>query len=276
MKLLIMNASPRKKGNSDVLSAIALKEAMRAEVDSAEIVHLRDYHIEQCTGCMRCVFNNERCPLEDDFYAWYDKMATADALFLAAPTYVTTIPGSLKTLFDRYLCIPPLYEKLYGRPAVSVGVASPIDWEHFQLPLMNMFLLGLGFRISDSFMVYGAGPGEVLLEREQVTRVKGALARLWSGEQPESFAETVSNRCPVCRSTVFERVEGQKFRCPVCLSEGVLEEGGYRFDADSMNQHRWTPDRMEDHFQNWILKTKGMFREKLKEILRRKREELGS
>jgi len=275
MKLLILNASPRKKGNSDVLSAIALKEAMRAEVASAEIIRLRDYHIEQCTGCMRCVFNDKRCPLDDDFYTWYDKMATADALFLAAPTYVTTIPGSLKTLFDRYLCIPPLYQKLYGRPAVSVGVASPIDWEHFQLPLMNMFLLGLGFRIRDSFMVYGAGPGEVLLDRDQVARVKGALARLWSGEEPEPFAETVSDRCPVCRSTVFERIEGQRFRCPVCLSEGLLEEGGYRFDAGSMNQHRWTPDRMEDHFQNWIIKTKGMFRERLREIMRRKREELG-
>jgi len=274
MKLLIMNASPRKKGNSEILSAIALKETMRAEVDSAEIIHLRDYHIEQCTGCMRCVFNEENCPLEDDFYAWTDRMATADALFLAAPTYVTSIPGSLKTLFDRYLCIPPLYKKLYGRPAISVGVASPIDWEHFQLPLMNMFLLGLGFRILDSFMVYGAGPGEVLLDRDQIDRVKGALARLWSGRKPEPFAEMLSDHCPVCRSTVFERIEGQRFRCPVCLSESVLEENGYRFDAGSMNQHRWTPERMEDHFQNWILKTKGMFREKLREIMRRKREEL--
>jgi multimeric flavodoxin WrbA len=275
MKLVIMNASPRKKGNSDVLSAIALKEAMRAEVASAEIVHLRDYHILQCTGCMRCVFNDERCPLEDDFYGWYDKMAAADVLFLVAPTYVTTIPGSLKVLFDRYLCIPPLYEKLSGRPAVSVGVASPIDWESFQLPFMNMFLLGLGFRILDSFLVYGAGPGEVLLDRRQVARVREALAGLWSGKEAETFAEVISGHCPVCRSTVLERIGGRRFRCPVCLSEAELEEEGFRFDADSMNHHRWTPERMDDHFQNWILKTKGMFRERLREIMRRKREELG-
>jgi multimeric flavodoxin WrbA len=276
MKLVVMNASPRKKGNSDVLSAIAIREALRSEVEAAEVIHLRDLNIMQCTGCMRCVFNDQRCPLDDDFYAWYDKMAAADALFLVAPTYVTTIPASLKVLFDRYLCIPPLYKKLYGRPAVSVGVASPIDWEHFQLPFMNMFLLGLGFRILDSFMVYGAGPGEVLLDREQTSRVKGALKGLWSTSGGEAeFSEVISDRCPVCRSTVFERIEGKRFRCPVCLSEGVLEEDGYRFDPASMNEHRWTLRRMEDHFQNWILKTKGMFREKLKEIMRRKREELG-
>lgn len=276
MKFVAMNASPRKKGNSDVLSAIAIKEALRLEVEAAQIIYLRDLNIMQCTGCMRCVFNDEPCPLDDDFYAWYDKMAAADALFLVAPTYVTTIPGSLKVLFDRYLCIPPLYKKLYGRPAVSIGVASPIDWEHFQLPFLNMFLLGLGFRIVDSFMVYGAGPGEVLLDREQISRVKEALKRLWStsGGKAE-FSQAVSDRCPVCRSTVFERVEGQRFRCPVCLSEGVLGEDGYRFDPASMNEHRWTPRRMEDHFQNWILKTKGMYRERLKEIMRRKREELG-
>jgi hypothetical protein len=275
MKFMAMNASPRKKGNSEILATIAANEAKKAGVDSVDVIHLRELHILQCTGCMRCVFNDERCPLEDDFYAWYDKMATADAIFLAAPTYVTSIPGSLKVLFDRYLCIPPLYRKLYGRPAVSIGVASPIDWQHFQLPFVNMFLLGLGFRILDSFMVYGAGPGEVLLDRDQTSRVKDALKGLWSVKKPEAFAEVVSDHCPVCRSTVFERIEGRRFRCPVCLSEGELEKDGYRFDAESMNQHRWTPQRMEDHFENWILKTKGMFRERLKEILRRKREELG-
>jgi multimeric flavodoxin WrbA len=274
MKFLAMNASPRKKGNSEILATIAAHEAQKAGVDSTEVIHLRELKILQCTGCMRCVFNEEPCHLDDDFYTWYETISAADAFFLAAPTYVTTIPGSLKTLFDRYLVIPPLYKKLYGLPAVGIGVASPIDWEHFQLPFVNMFLLGLGFRVVDSFMIYGAGPGEVLLDRDQISRFKKALKGLWSGRELEKFTEVVSDRCPVCRSTVFERIEGQKFRCPVCLSEGILEKVGYRFDADSMNQHRWTPQRMEDHFENWILKTKGMFREKLKEIMRRKREEL--
>jgi multimeric flavodoxin WrbA len=276
MKFLVMNASPRKKGNSDVLSAIAIREALHSEVEAAEVIQLRDFNIMQCNGCMRCVFKDERCPLEDDFYIWYDKMASADALFLVAPTYVTTIPGALKVLFDRYLCIPPLYKKLYGKPAISVGVASPIDWEHFMLPFTNMFLLGLGFRILDSFMVYGAGPGEILLDESQISRVKGALQGLWSGGAEQvKFADVVSDHCPVCFSTLFERIAGQRFRCPVCLSEAELTEGGFHFDAAGMNEHRWTPQRMEDHFQNWILQTKGMYREKLKEILRRRREELG-
>jgi multimeric flavodoxin WrbA len=276
MKFVAMNASPRKKGNSEILASIAIGEATKAGVGSAEIINLRDLHLLQCNGCMRCVFKDEPCPLPDDFYRWYEIIASADALFLAAPTYVTTIPGALKILFDRYLVIPPLYKKLYGKPAVSVGVASPIDWEHFMLPFMNMFMLGLGFRIQDSFMVYGAGPGEVLLDRKQTTRVKNALQKLWSGaDEKMEFTEVISDHCPVCRSKVFERIEGRRFRCPVCLSEAELEEGGYRFDATSMNEHRWTPGRMEDHFQNWIVKTEGMYRERLKEIMRRKREELG-
>lgn len=278
MKFVAMNASPRKKGNSEILAAIAVKEALKAGVESAEIVHLRDFHLIQCNGCMRCVFKDEPCPLPDDFYSWTEAISSADALFLVVPTYVTTIPGTLKLLLDRYLLIPPLYRRIYGRPAVSVGVASPIDWEHFQLPLMNLFLLGLGFRIRESFMVYGAGPGEVLLDRDQIFRVKEALRGLWGrdeGGEERDFAEVISDRCPVCFSTLFERIAGRRFRCPVCLSEAELEEEGFRFDAPSMNEHRWTPRRMEDHFQNWILKTKGMFREKLREIMRRKREELG-
>lgn len=276
MRFVAMNASPRKKGNSEILATIAVKEALRAGADSAKTIHLRDLHLIQCNGCMRCVFKEEPCPLPDDFYAWYEAVASADAFFLVAPTYVTTIPGALKVLFDRYLVIPPLYEKLYGKPAISVGVASPIDWEHFQLPFMNMFLLGLGFRILDSFIVYGAGPGEVLLDEGRISRMKEALKGLWSGgDEVAKFAEVVSDHCPVCFSTVFERIAGQRFRCPVCLSEADLDEEGFRFDARSMNEHRWTPRRMESHFQNWILKTKGMFRQRLGEIMRRKREELG-
>ncbi len=77
-------------------------------------------------------------------------------------------------------------------------VASPIEWEHFQLPFMDMFLLGLGFRIVDSFLVYGADSGEMLLERDQAARMKEGLAGLWSGKEPEKFTGVISDRCRVC------------------------------------------------------------------------------
>lgn len=271
MHIVILNSSFRKKGNSELLSNLILKK-IENKNNSGEIINLRDYRLLQCNGCMRCVFKNERCPLPDDFYSLMGKIEKADAFFLVAPTYVTTIPGSLKLLMDRYLLIPFYFEKLYSKPAVSIGVSSPIDWHSFQLPLMNMFLLGLGFKIVDSFLILGAGPGEVLLEKDSLSRLDFAIKKILSPDLIENHKEKILTHCPVCYSELFERVDNERIRCPVCLSQAKWTEKGFVFFEESVENHRWTKEKIEEHFKNWILKTKELFKKNLPEILRKKKE----
>ncbi len=47
---------------------------------------------------------------------------------------------------DRFLCMYGMVKDLKIRPAISIAVSSPIDWNQFQLPLMNIFLMQLGCR----------------------------------------------------------------------------------------------------------------------------------
>jgi len=274
MNFVALNASPRKKGNSELLTKLAYKEALKNGADEAELINLREFKIEQCNGCMRCIFNQEPCYLEDDFYPLMDKISTANAIILTSPVYVTTIPGSLKMLLDRALLFPEYYEKLYGRPAISVAAASPIDWESFQLPLMNMLLLGLGFHIEDSFIIHGAGPGEVLLQEKEIHRLLegiNKICQLALNPKKVSYSDQISDSCPVCFSTVLERLSKGKYRCPVCLSEAKDTEEGLLFRGEGMEYHRWTPGPMEEHFQGWIAKTKGRFKELLREIMKKKK-----
>ncbi|MEW6456678.1 MAG: flavodoxin family protein [Acidobacteriota bacterium] len=279
MNFIIFNASFRKKGNSDILASLSLKEALNNEAVTAEIINLRDLRLEQCNGCMRCVFKDEICPLKDDFYPLMDKIVKADALLLISSTYVMSIPGYFKMLIDRFLLIRPYYEKLYLRPSASIGVSSPIDWNSFQLPSMNLFLLGLGFKIEESFIVYGAGPGEVLLDDNQISRVRQTVRKICElalNPVRKSYSDQISKHCPVCFSTIFERIEERKFRCPICLSEAEEIEGGFLFSGKSMNNHRWTEKNIEEHFENWILRTKDLFRKNLPEIFKRKKKFLSS
>ncbi|MFQ6083589.1 MAG: NAD(P)H-dependent oxidoreductase [Candidatus Aminicenantia bacterium] len=274
MHFVVFNASFRKKGNSEILSRLVLREALKQGADTGEIINLRDFHLDQCNGCMRCVFKNERCPLPDDFYPLMDNILKADAFLLIAPTYVTTIPGSLKLLIDRYLLMPPYFGQLYLRPAASIGIASPIDWFSSQLPFMNIFLLGLGFKIEESFIVYGAGPGEVLLENDVLSRLKSTVKRLCSSAlnpAPVSFPDQLSEHCPVCFTTLFERIDEKRIRCPICHSQAEWKETGFFFREESMKNHRWTKSNIEDHFKNWILRTKDIFRQNLPQIIQRKR-----
>ena len=271
MHFISLVVSSRGRGNSEILCRLALNEALKNGANSGELIYLKDFKIDECNGCMRCVFKDEPCPLGDDIYKFFDKIVAADALFVAAPTYVLSIPGILKLVIDRYLLLPKYFNKIYGRPAMSVGTAGLADWNHFQLPLMNLFLLGIGFRVIDSFMARGAGPGEVLLNDEVVSRVrKGVRSALIYQCKP--FESQISKHCPVCFSTVFERIGANKYRCPVCFVEAELREEGYYFDASSLNNHRWTPPKVEDHFENWIKKTRPRFKKLLREILQKKKE----
>ncbi len=263
-------ASERKKGNSDLLGRLAIRYALKAGADSAEIVYLRDFHLEQCQGCMSCTFNRTKCRIEDDLYRLLDILQDADQLLLIAPVYVLSIPGKLKLLIDRFLAISSYFSDRPAQPAMSIGIAALPDWHQFQLPLMNIMLLGLGRVVVDSFILYGAGPGEVLIHPE-ITRVQQVVKGLIQYE-PKPYESQVSKHCPIDFCTLFERIEGDQYRCPVCLTPARAVKDGFYFDAKDLNNHRWTQENIKKHFVEWILQTKPRFMSMLKQIIKRKKE----
>jgi multimeric flavodoxin WrbA len=250
-----------------MLARLAASEAKRLGA-STELLFLSDFSILECDGCMRCVFRGEECHLNDDLYRLLDRISKCDAFFVISPTYVLTIPGVLKLVTDRYLLMSPYCHLISGRPAVSIAVAGLHGWEQLARPLMNLFLLSLGFTIRDSFVAYGAGPGEALLDRQGVARLKSAIGELFSpqDDRPVSDRPVISSHCPVCFSTVFEKIGPRTFRCPVCLAVGQERDDGFSFDQQTLRNHRFTPNRMENHLEDWVLKTRSRFREKLSEI----------
>jgi len=215
LRLLSVVCSKRRRGNSELIAGIARKEGEGCGA-SVETIRLGDYSITECDGCMRCIFKDQRCHLDDDFYELLKKFSRADGLFLVAPTYVLSIPGMMKLVIDRYLLMYPCYQNVSGRPAISVGVAGLPDWNQFQLPLMNLLLLSLGFRILDSFMAYGAGPGEALLDTSLVRRVGDAVRRLCVHHEREhnakAYESCISDRCPVCPRFPGRRCAGACWR----------------------------------------------------------------
>ncbi len=269
MKVVIIVASERKNGNCDLLARYA-DTYIKERNNESTIVYLKDYEIKQCQGCMSCIFKSMKCKLEDDLYKLADRIIGADGLLLLAPTYVLTIPGKLKLFLDRFLCLYPLIRNRNEAPALSIGIASPIDWSQFQLPMMNMVLLALGCRIVDCRMLFGAGQGEVLLERN-IEILEKSIDKLFSFE-PKPYVSGISSYCPVDYCNLFQKIDKETYRCPVCLTPARLTEKGYYFEAKDLNEHRWTKLKMEEHFKDWILTTKERFRRLLPEIHRKKKE----
>jgi len=99
-KVLILSASPRKGGNSDLLCDQFLRGAKEAG-NQAEKISVRDKKINFCTGCGACQANGGKCVQKDDMAEILDKMVTADVIVMATPVYFYTMSGQMKTLIDR-------------------------------------------------------------------------------------------------------------------------------------------------------------------------------
>lgn len=100
-KVLVISASPRKGGNSDILCDEFIRGAKDAGNDT-EKIFLKDKKINYCTGCGFCNTNNyTACSQKDDMDGILDKMVEADVIVMATPVYFYTMNGQMKTFIDR-------------------------------------------------------------------------------------------------------------------------------------------------------------------------------
>ena len=95
---MILSASPRKGGNSDVLCD-AFRRGAEESGHKVEKLRLSERNIHYCTGCGVC--NNTHCCVQkDDMAQVLERMVQADVIVLATPVYFYTMDAQLKTLID--------------------------------------------------------------------------------------------------------------------------------------------------------------------------------
>ena len=115
MKILAINASPRRTGLVSQMLNIMLQEAETKGAE-VEMVLVNQLKIHPCIGCMNCR-NSNLCSLpEDDAQRTLLKIQEADALIIGSPCYWGNINGYLKVLFDR-IVYGLIGEGKYGIPA---------------------------------------------------------------------------------------------------------------------------------------------------------------
>lgn len=107
--VLILSASPRKGGNSDILCDQFKKGAEDAG-HTVEKISLYDKNIGFCRACYAC-FQSGECVIHDNMADILEKMQSAEVLVVATPTYFLSMNGMLKTTIDRFL---PKWQELGG------------------------------------------------------------------------------------------------------------------------------------------------------------------
>ncbi len=104
-RIVILNGSPRKNGNTSALTAAFAKGAEEAGNQVTEF-HLSGMKINGCIGCWQGGKDaGHPCSQRDDMEKIYPLYRDADVVVLASPLYYWFISGFLKNAFDRLFAI---------------------------------------------------------------------------------------------------------------------------------------------------------------------------
>ena len=116
MKIIALNSSPRKIGQSKTLIMMnSLVDGMRAAGADVETVNLREKAINDCVGCFSCWNKTPgECVQKDDMSAdLFPKYITVDMVVLATPLYHFTVNAVLKRFIERTLPVAKMEIRQY-------------------------------------------------------------------------------------------------------------------------------------------------------------------
>ena len=99
MKVLIINGSPRKDGNTTIAVNEMMKIFAEEEVE-AEAVQIGNKDIRGCIACGSC-FEKGKCVFDDVVNELAPKFEAADGLVVASPVYYASANATLIACLDR-------------------------------------------------------------------------------------------------------------------------------------------------------------------------------
>lgn len=104
MKVVVINGSPRRNGNSTTLALAVAEGAAAAGAERLPMVHLEGLRFAGCRNCGGCESTGE-CVLLDDLTDVYARLRAADIWVMATPIYFDSVSGQFKLFYDRLFCL---------------------------------------------------------------------------------------------------------------------------------------------------------------------------
>ncbi|MFZ5564163.1 MAG: flavodoxin family protein [Thermodesulfobacteriota bacterium] len=176
MKVVAINGSPRKEGNTSTLLKYVLAELAAEGIDT-ELVFLAGKKIGGCIACYKCFEKKDKkCSgRKDDLNAVLEKMVEADGILLGSPTYFSNVTPELKALIDRAGLVGTANGGLFARKAGAAVVAVRRAGSVFVFDAINHFFLYSQMIVpGSSYWNVGIGlePGDVEKDREGIRTMK--------------------------------------------------------------------------------------------------------
>ena len=166
MKVLIINGSPRQKGNTSIALAEIARQLEVHGIES-ETVWIGNKPLRGCIACNTCKSKPGACVFDDDVCnAISARMKDADALIVGSPVYWGQPNGAVLSVIQRMF-----YSNgaaFSGKPAAAVAVCrrggATAAFQSLNMPfqMMNMPVVTSQYWN----IVYGREPGQAALDTE--------------------------------------------------------------------------------------------------------------
>ena len=164
MKVLMINGSPRKHGNT----ALALEEMRRVFEEggaAAEIVQVGGKDVRGCIACGRCG-QLGRCIFDDVVNELAPRFREADGLVVASPVYFASANATLIAVLDRLFYSTPFDKTMkVGASVVCArrgGCSATFDELNKYFTISNMPIASSQYWNS----IHGRAPGEADMDEE--------------------------------------------------------------------------------------------------------------
>ena len=252
-----------KNGNNDTMCKVALMAAQEAGAE-VEFIHLLDWNIQHCTGCVACsrglvMGKGNICTRKDDFDAFRSILLDADGILFVSPIFESGASGLVHTVCDRF---GPRMDR--GMNIIGDQISKEMGGKGVDPRLLQdkvMSFVGIGgsdwaCRVQTDHAMCAMSPAwkvidndffswskDVIMHDDKIERMKEIGRNLAEAAKDIAAAKYKGKPgvCPHCQCSNFWLVPGTtKAVCELCGLEGeiVIEDGAWAFKFDPADEHK--------------------------------------
>jgi multimeric flavodoxin WrbA len=264
MKVLALNGSIRKTGNTEILLKQALMGA-EAEGAEVEILKLTDYDIGPCRGCGLCLFRENVCVINDNTSEIFAKIDACDGLILGSPCYFLELTAIVKQLIDR--CWIMGHNKIGKRqkPASVIVPYATRGWIPYVFVQSNLLFNILSLTKINQAAVCTQGISEVVLDQDAMELADRMGREIAVAIREEDYTyKGEEGVCPGCNDQLLRVLRDREtIECPTCGVRGKLSiiDGkiNVKFEEEDWKDSRFRLDVSYNHYTYHIAPSKDYF-----------------
>ncbi|MDO9464951.1 MAG: flavodoxin family protein [bacterium] len=176
MKVLGINGSPRRGGNTDILLDNVLKGAQNKGAEVEKIV-LNDLEFSPCQECENMP-NDGFCIIEDNMQTIYRKVEEADVIILASPIFFGSLSAQTKMMIDRFQCVwraKYIFKKqVFGKRKIGVFISvegsKRKDFFDNARSIVKNFFVTINADYKEDLFCFGIGEKGAILKHPELLK----------------------------------------------------------------------------------------------------------